>query len=206
MNELTRFTMLERSKGAIIGAPEISVVIPTYCERENVPIIVSRLERVLSGVAWGIIFVDDDSPDGTADVAKSLAINDYRVRCIRRIRRRGLAGACIEGILASQATYVAVMDGDLQHDENLLVQMLARLRNNEADIAIATRYQSHEVTGLSPIRRSISRFATTTAIRILGVRASDPLSGFFMLKRSLFESVAHRLSTQGFKILLDILA
>ena len=71
-------------------------------------------------IAWELIVVDDNSPDGTAEIAKQIAATDSRIRCIRRVGRRGLAGACLEGILSSQARYVAVMDGDLQHDERLL--------------------------------------------------------------------------------------
>ena len=79
-------------------------------------------------VAWEVIFVDDNSPDGTWDVVRALARQDTRVRCIRRIGRRGLSGACIEGILASSAPCAAVIDADLQHDETQLPKMLALLQ------------------------------------------------------------------------------
>jgi hypothetical protein len=122
------------------------------------------------------------------------------------MKRRGLSGACIEGMLSSQAPYVAVIDADLQHDERLLPRMLERLRSEEADIVIGSRYSADHVPGLSSTRLSSSRFATWIAVRLLGIRATDPLSGFFMLRRSMVEMVAPRLSTQGFKILVDILA
>ena len=96
---------------------ELSVVIPTFKERGNIPILMQRLDVALSGLAWEAIFVDDDSPDGTADAVKAIDVQDPRVRCLRRVSRRGLAGACIEGMLSSSAPYVAVMDADLQHDE-----------------------------------------------------------------------------------------
>src|SRR5436305_5680632 len=112
-------------------APELSVVVPTFKERDNVPLLVEKLARTLEGVDWEVVFVDDNSPDGTAAVARELGEADSRVRCIRRIGRRGLAGACIEGMLASQAQFVAVMDADLQHDETLLVGMLAKLRGDQ---------------------------------------------------------------------------
>src|SRR6202521_2160831 len=115
-------------------AAELSVVIPTFKERGNIQILVQRLDSALSGLAWEAIFVDDDSPDGTADAVKALAAQDPRVRCLRRVSRRGLAGACIEGILSSSAPYVAVMDADLQHDEKLLPAMLARLQAGEGDL------------------------------------------------------------------------
>src|SRR6185436_6309215 len=96
-------------------APELAVVIPTFNERANVSILIGRLHTVLASVAWEVIFVDDESPDATAALVKAIGEKDSRVRCIRRIKRRGLAGACIEGMLASQAAYVAVIDADLQH-------------------------------------------------------------------------------------------
>ncbi len=188
------------------GAPELTVVIPTFCERDNVALIIERIDRALAGIRWEAIFVDDDSPDGTAAMVKTIGANDARIRCIRRIKRRGLAGACIEGMLASQAAYVAVMDADLQHDEYLLVKMLARLRANDADIAVGTRYEAGGAVALSRARLSISRLATYLAMRLLDISVTDPMSGFFMIRRPLAEEIAPRLSTQGFKILMDVLA
>src|SRR3954468_13265429 len=119
---------------------ELSVIVPTFKERGNVAELVRRLDAALTGVAWEVIFVDDNSPDGTAAAVKDLARQDGRVRCLRRVGRRGLAGACIEGILSSAAPYVAVIDADLQHDEKVLPAMLARLAGGEADLVAATRY------------------------------------------------------------------
>src|ERR1700687_5399215 len=121
-------------------APELSVIVPTFNERANIPLLVARLQRTLDGIDWEVIFVDDNSPDGTAAAVRALGEADARVRCIRRIGRRGLAGACLEGMLASQARFVAVMDADLQHDETLLAGMLARLRPGDVDVAVASRY------------------------------------------------------------------
>src|SRR4051812_12048688 len=132
------------------AAPEVTVVIPTFNERANVPLVVGKVAAALDGQAWEIIFVDDDSPDGTAAVAKELGREDPRVRCIRRVARRGLAGACIEGMLASTARYVAVMDADLQHDDALLAGMLQTLRSGQYDLVIGSRYLSEGGTeGLS---------------------------------------------------------
>jgi dolichol-phosphate mannosyltransferase len=186
-------------------APELTAVIPTFKERRNVAHIVERLRTVLAGCDWEVIFADDDSPDGTAAAARAIGEHDHRVRCIRRIGRRGLAGACIEGMLASQARYVAVMDADLQHDERLLVGMLERLRTGDVDLVVATRYLNGKATsGFSSGRSFISRWSNAVAQKLLGVRLSDPMSGFFMIRRQSFEDLAPRLSTQGFKILLDI--
>jgi len=206
MNEVAP-TLAPQAASATRPAPELSVVVPTFKERANVPLLVEKLARTLIGVDWEVIFVDDNSPDGTAAAARAIGATDYRVRCIRRIGRRGLAGACIEGMLASQAGYVAVMDADLQHDERLLTGMLEKLRG-DTDLAVASRYVAGgSAAGLSSAgREHASRLSTVLAQRLLGVTLSDPMSGFFMIRRERFEELAPRLTTQGFKILLDIAA
>ena len=188
-------------------APELTVVIPTFNEHDNVAQIVERLRQVLAGHNWEVIFVDDNSPDGTATLVRTIGERDRRVRCVRRIGRRGLAGACIEGILTSQASYIAVMDGDLQHDEGLLVSMLDRLNAGDVDLVVATRFQNGSATlGLSAGRSRISRWSNMFTQTLLGVDLTDPMSGFFMIRRPVFEELAPKLSSQGFKILLDIVA
>lgn len=184
---------------------ELSVVIPTFKERGNVAELIMRLDRTLADVAWEAIFVDDNSPDGTADAVKAIAAGDPRVRCLRRVGRRGLAGACIEGMLSSSATYVAVMDADLQHDERILPQMLAKLQAGACDLVAASRYvEGGSAQSFSGGRGRISRLATRLTQRILGTSLSDPMSGFFMMRRDSFDAIAGRLSPAGFKILLDI--
>ena len=190
-----------------VTAPELSVIVPTFNERDNVLVLFARLDAALQGVAWEAIFVDDNSPDGTWEVVKDLARRDPRARALRRIGRRGLAGACIEGCLASSAAYVAVIDADLQHAETRLPAMLAKLRAGEADIAIGSRYvEGGSSASFDKRRQGISSFATTLAQKLLRIDVADPMSGFFMLRRDRFEQVAPQLSVQGFKILLDILA
>jgi len=158
-------------------------------------------------VAWEVVFVDDNSPDGTWDVVRALARRDSRVRCVRRIGRRGLSGACIEGILASSAPYAAVMDADLQHDETQLPKMLALLQGGEAELVIGSRYvEGGSADSFNRQRAGASALATEVAKRVLGVRVADPMSGFFMIRRDRFEQLAPQLSTQGFKILLDVIA
>lgn len=188
-------------------APELSVVVPTFKERDNIPLLVRKLAHTLAGIDWEVIFVDDNSPDGTAAVARKIGETDARVRCVRRIGRRGLAGACIEGMLASQARYVAVMDADLQHDETLLTTMLEKMRGG-FDLAVASRFaEGASASGLSSANREkASRVSNEMARRLLGVTLSDPMSGFFMIGRERFEELAPHLSSQGFKILLDIVA
>jgi dolichol-phosphate mannosyltransferase len=188
-------------------APELSIVVPTYNERANIPILVERLAHVLAGCDWEVLFVDDNSPDGTAAVARALGETDGRVRCMRRIGRRGLAGACLEGMLGSQARYLAVMDADLQHDEGLLAAMLERLRGGNCDLVVASRYLGGgSAAGLSKQRARASRFANMLVHRLLGIDLTDPMSGHFMIRREAFEPLAPAISSQGFKILLDILA
>jgi dolichol-phosphate mannosyltransferase len=188
-------------------APELTVVVPTFKERDNVPLLVEKLARALGGIEWEVVFVDDNSPDGTAAAARAIGERDARVRCVRRIGRRGLSGACIEGMLSSQATYVGVMDADLQHDETLLTAMLEKLRGG-VDLAVASRYVAGgSAAGLAGARRErASKLSTALARNLLGVALTDPMSGFFMIRRDRFEELAPHLSSQGFKILLDIVA
>jgi dolichol-phosphate mannosyltransferase len=188
-------------------APELTIVVPTFNEKANIPLLVERLAQLLTACDWEVIFVDDNSPDGTAAAARAIGEADSRVRCIRRIGRRGLAGACLEGMLASQARYVAVMDADLQHDEGLLVPMLEALRAGRADVAVASRYLfGGSAAGLSKQRSRVSRGSNTLVRLLLGIDLTDPMSGHFMIRREALENIAPSLSTQGFKILLDILA
>jgi dolichol-phosphate mannosyltransferase len=187
------------------GSVELSVIVPTYNERGNVAPLVARLEATLAGVVWEAVFVDDDSPDGTAREVKTIAARDPRVRCLRRVNRRGLAGACIEGILGSSAPYVAVIDADLQHDETLLPRMLDSLKSGRSDLVVATRFSAGgSAQSMSPTRESGSRLARRLAWMLGGVALSDPMSGFFAIRRDRFEPLAASLSPDGFKILLDI--
>lgn len=187
---------------------ELTIVVPTLNERANISLLVARLHECLRGIDWEVVFVDDDSTDGTIAAVRDIAARDCRVRGIRRIGRRGLAGACLEGALSSSAPVVAVMDGDLQHDETRLCAMLEIMRGGETDIVIASRYENAEGagSGLTRLRSSGSRLATRLARLLLKTPINDPMSGFFMLRRDIVEAVAPRLSQQGFKILLDIVA
>ncbi|MBR0738833.1 glycosyltransferase family 2 protein [Bradyrhizobium liaoningense] len=187
--------------------PELSVIVPTFNERDNVMVLYRRLEATLVNVAWEVVFVDDNSPDGTWDVVRALAQRDSRVRCVRRIGRRGLSGACIEGILASSAPFVAVIDADLQHDETQLPKMLLLLASDQADLVVGSRYiEGYKSEGFNKQRAGASALATEFARKMLRVEIADPMSGFFMLRRDHFEQLAPKLSVHGFKILLDVVA
>jgi dolichol-phosphate mannosyltransferase len=189
------------------AAPELAVVIPTLNERDNVPLVVQRLNRVLAGIVWEAIFVDDDSPDGTADAVRALARVQPNIRVLQRLGRRGLSSACIDGILASAAPYAAIMDGDLQHDENLLPAMLAKIKAERLDIVIASRHIKEG--GVGEWQRSrvmISDIASRLGRLVVKADLTDPMSGFFMIKREAFAETMRSLSGQGFKILHDLFA
>ncbi|MEO6388084.1 MAG: glycosyltransferase family 2 protein [Croceibacterium sp.] len=190
------------------AALELAVVLPTYNEAANIAPMVARLEAALGPTGWEAIFVDDNSRDGTADAARLIARSDPRIRVLERIGRRGLASAAIEGMCATAAPIVAVMDADHQHDPALLPQMLEALRSGEYDLAYASRFaEGASAAGLSSeVREKGSRLANRLARKVTGVTLSDPMSGYFMLRAEILRKDAHRLSGIGFKILLDILA
>ena len=205
MNDAIRLS--PQSPSQATGLPQVSVVVPTFNERDNVTVLYRRLAATLEGIPWEVVFVDDNSPDGTWQVVRGLAQQDSRVRCIRRIGRRGLSGACIEGILAASAPYAAVIDADLQHDESQLPKMVALLQSGDAELVVGSRYiEGGSADSFNKQRAGASAFATEIARRVLQVEIKDPMSGFFMIRRDLFEQLAPQLSTQGFKILLDVVA
>jgi dolichol-phosphate mannosyltransferase len=186
--------------------PELTVVVPAYRERENIPALLAALERSLEGRDWETIIVVDDALDGTDEVVRERAQHDRRVRCIHRVGRRGLASACVEGMLASSAPYLAVIDADLQHDERLIPQMLDAILQGDADIVVASRYMEGGSTGeLAPARVRISRVASVLGQALAG-GLSDPMSGFFVVRRAYLEKVVRHLYGRGFKILLDLIA
>ena len=188
-------------------APELSIIVPVFNEAANVGPLVELVAAALEDDAWELIFVDDNSPDGTAERVKAIAAIDPRVRCIRRVGRRGLSGASIEGMLSSSARYVAVMDGDLQHDERVLVRMLALIRAQGTDLVIATRERDgNAITGLSGQRSLVSDFGRFLSRLVIKADVKDPMSGFFMVRREVVEAAAPKLATEGFKILADLLA
>ncbi|MCV2371343.1 glycosyltransferase [Roseateles oligotrophus] len=189
------------------GAPLLSVIVPTFNERGNLYELVRRLAIQLQEIAWEVIFVDDDSPDGTAELARAMARANPHVRCLQRLGRRGLSSACVEGVMSSSAPYVLIMDGDLQHDESILPRMLQALVSGEADVAIGSRYIDGGGIGQwDDGRAMISRFATRLSHLVVPPDLKDPMSGFFMMRREVFLARARALSAMGFKILVDLFA
>ena len=188
------------------GPPTLSIVVPTFREAANIPVLFERLKAKLAGIPWEMIVVDDNSPDGTYDVAFALAKDDARMRCLRRVNRNGLSGAVIEGMLASSAELVCVIDGDLQHDEAIIPAMHKALWDGEGNMAIGTRVGDDAVVaGLSPMRQKLSDLGAWFFRRVAGVAVKDPMSGFFMMRREIAARLAPKLSPEGFKILVDII-
>ncbi len=188
-------------------APELAVVAPTYNEAANIRPFLEKLDAALAGMAFEVIFVDDNSPDGTAALVREVAKARPEVRCLQRIGRRGLASACIEGALATAAPYVAVIDADMQHDERLLPDMLKALRGGAYDIVVGSRYVEGGGLGDWSRRRvRVSALASALGRRVLKADLTDPMSGFFAVRREVFEQAAPHLSDEGFKILFDLFA
>ena len=187
------------------STPALSIIVPTYQESANIPILFERIKVALNDLPWEIIVVDDDSPDGTSSVAFALAAKDQRVRCLRRVNRSGLAGAVIEGWMSSSADFVAVIDGDLQHDESVLRSMYLALASGTANLAIGTRLREANSESLSPARQWLSDLGAWCFRRIGRTTVTDPMSGFFMICREIVSRLASRLSADGFKILVDVI-
>jgi dolichol-phosphate mannosyltransferase len=186
---------------------ELTVVIPTLNEAGNVQPLLEKLGVALAGIEWEAIFVDDGSTDGTPDLLTSIAQNDRRVRMVRRIGRRGLSSAVVEGALASTTPIIAVIDADLQHDERILPDLYKAIAKDGNELAIGTRYAGNGSTGEWDDKRlKISRFATALASPIMKTRLSDPMSGFFAVRRDVLLEAAPGLSNVGYKILLDLVA
>ena len=186
---------------------KLAIIIPTLNERGNVAPLVKRLEKALGKSGWEAVFVDDNSADGTADEIRALGQNDPRIRVLERIGRRGLASAAIEGMCATAAPFVALMDADHQHDPALLPAMLAAVEADEADIAVASRFAPGASTAEwnQPGREKASGIANRIARKLAGITLTDPMSGYFVLRSDRLRNAAPRLSGIGFKILLDIL-
>jgi dolichol-phosphate mannosyltransferase len=189
------------------GSIQLAIVIPTLNERENVGPLFAGLDKALAGIAWEAIFVDDDSPDGTAVAVRELGQRDPRARILQRVGRRGLSSACIEGILSTAAPFIAVSDGDMQHDETVLPRMLALAQTGRFDIVIGSRnIEGGSMGDFAANRVWLSNMGSRISNFVCKCRVSDPMSGYFLVTQEFFHSVARRLTGTGFKILVDILA
>lgn len=201
------FTQHSRIIAAGTLPVQLAVIVPVLNEVDNVEPLLNRLSKTLTGIECEVIFVDDGSVDGTIERIEHAAQRDRSVRLIRRIGRRGLSSAVMEGFLSSVAEVVAVIDGDMQHDERLLPQLFEQVISGKSELAVGTRYAAGGSTGnWSQSRRTISRIATGLAAPIMKTRLSDPMSGFFALRRSVAIEAAPNLSSVGYKLLLDLVA
>ena len=186
--------------------PELSVVVPAFRERDNVDALLAALRGALHELDWELIVVVDEPSDGTEQLVRLRAREDARIRCIHRAGRRGLASACIEGMLSSTSPFIAVMDADLQHDESILPEMVRRARGADVDLVVGSRYlEAAGADALGPARLRLSRAAGAVG-RKLCPGLSDPLSGYFVARRAFVERVIPRLYGRGFKLLLDMVA
>jgi glycosyltransferase involved in cell wall biosynthesis len=191
-----------------MDTPELTLVIPTYNERECVVPLIAALDQALGEIAWQAVFVDD-STDGTDDVIAAVAAEDGRVSLLHRaVNRGGLAGAVVDGLMSAQGQYVCVLDADLQHPPERIPAMLAAAREQGADVVVASRYIAGGSSGGldGPMRqfysRGLKRLSQFVFPRRLG-RITDPLGGYFLLQRSITQGV--ELRPIGYKILLEIL-
>ncbi len=186
---------------------ELSIVVPTLNEVGNIELLCNKISNALKEINWEIIFVDDNSADGTKELLNQISSQYPHIRAIHRTNRTGLSSACIEGMLASKAPIIAVMDADLQHDETLLPIMFAEFSKKTLDIAVASRFAAGaELGDFSAKRELLSNIGNLLSRLVLKVRLTDPLSGFFMLRKEVLHELSHRLYGKGFKILLDIFA
>jgi len=196
-------------RGLLAASPtvDLAVVLPTFNERDNILLIMARLAEALDGISWEAIFVDDDSPDGTADLIAAHARRDSHIRLIHRIGRRGLSSACIEGMMSTAAPVVAVMDADLQHDAAILPRMLELLHEDSLDIVVGTRNADGGSMGeFGTGRVLLSRIGEKISQSVCRCKLTDPMSGFFVMRRSFLLDVVRNLQGGGFKILVDLLA
>ncbi|SBV35028.1 putative glycosyltransferase [uncultured Sphingopyxis sp.] len=201
-------TLIADSPLPVAALPlEVAVVVPTLNEAANVEKLIAGLSIVLAGRGWEVVFVDDNSPDGTSELVRRIGRDSRHIRIVQRVGRRGLSSAVVEGILATAAPIVAVMDGDLQHGEEALPRLIDAIAERGAELAVGTRYGAGGGIGdWDQGRARMSRLATRAGQIALGTDVSDPMSGFFAIRRDAFERALPRLSAVGFKILLDLLA
>ena len=201
-------TLIADSPLPVAALPlEVAVVVPTLNEAANVEKLIAGLSIVLAGRGWEVVFVDDNSPDGTSELVRRIGRDSRHIRIVQRVGRRGLSSAVVEGILATAAPIVAVMDGDLQHGEEALPRLIDAIAERGAELAVGTRYGAGGGIGdWDQGRARMSRLATRAGQIALGTDVSDPMSGFFAIRRDAFERALPRLSAVGFKILIDILA
>jgi dolichol-phosphate mannosyltransferase len=184
----------------------LAVIIPTLNERDNIEPLIRRLDFALAEIPHELVFVDDWSLDGTYQLLVSIARVRPDIRVVGRQGRRGLSSAVIDGVMATSADIVAVIDADMPHDETILGDMFETLIGDRADVAIGSRYGDGGSCGEWDAQRpKMSQMATRIAQSVLPGSVNDPMSGFFMIRRDIVVNMIPDLSQKGFKILLDLL-
>ncbi len=183
----------------------LSVIIPTCNERGNIGILLGLLENMLQKVDYEIIVVDDSS-DGTHLEVEKFQKQNSKIQLLHRCGKKGLSSAVIDGVFSTSAKFIAVMDADLQHDENLLTQMLSVAKEG-FDVVVGSRFLNSETSHqIGMVRLKLTSLATQMAKMLFDHDISDPLSGFFLMKRNVFVDRINKLDGRGFKILLDVLS
>ena len=180
---------------------KISIITPTYDEAKNIKKLASRINKSLSNKNYELIIIDDNSPDGTGEIAEELS-KKYPVRVIHRKRRLGLSSAVIEGFKAAEGYLICVIDADLSHPPEIIPKLTERLKTQTADIVIASRLIEGGGTENWPKKRKITSFIATALARPL-TNVNDLMSGFFLIKKEVIKNV--KLIPRGYKILLEIL-
>jgi dolichol-phosphate mannosyltransferase len=183
---------------------DLSIVICTLDEADAIGLVLGELDTTLAGLAAEVIVVDDSLDDATALAVRAFTPAHVSLRLIRREGARGLASAAAEGWAASQGRILGLMDGDGQHDPEVLPHLMAHLTDGDADIAVASRYMAGACTGLSGYRHALSASGTALAKGLTGVATTDPMAGLFLFRRTWWNAARDRLNPMGYKILLDL--
>ena len=186
---------------------EFSILIPTYNEKDNILDLIQEIHETLISYEYEIIIIDDNSPDKTAEIVKAYAANKTeRVICIERTWQKGLSSGIIEGMAVANAPLVVVMDGDGQHDPKNIIKLLEAQKNASLDLVIGSRFLTKEyATGLSNNRSILSKIGIALTKPFISKIITDPLTGFFLIKRQILQKLQKQIYKDGFKILFDIL-
>jgi len=185
---------------------DLSVILPTYNEKENIILILDKIRKVLKDVSYQIIVVDDNSPDGTWEIAQHYAKKHSNIQVIRRLNMKGLSSAILEGFGSSNSKWMVVMDADLQHDEKILVDFVKAFEDGFEIVVGSRKTAGGSIGEWNFLRRVISWVATRMAFFIIKNNVSDPMSGFFGIQKEIFENSIDKINPRGFKLLLELLA
>ncbi|MDH4262081.1 MAG: glycosyltransferase family 2 protein [Spirochaetia bacterium] len=185
---------------------DLSVILPTFNEKENIILILDKIRKVLKNESYQIIVVDDNSPDGTWEIAQHYSKKLSNIQVIRRLNMKGLSSAILEGFGSSNSKWMVVMDADLQHDEKILVEFIKAFEEGYEIVLGSRKTAGGGIGEWNALRRVISWVATKMALLIIKNNVSDPMSGFFGIRKEIFENSIDKINPRGFKLLLELLA